>query len=284
MIQRRDFIKIACTGIAGWCLDPAQALAELVKVSYAPNRRRPYDGHVKDYLQKMQNFNKHYRGDVFVASDQLHLLRSSVRRLKRLHNIVGYGNFHLLSFDDSLKYARNYSKIGRFSQKEIDFLEMIFYEDAARYGFFGQKPLAKMTGHIDRTLVKKVPNTGHYLYKGIPHETFIRIRQQLGEPVILTSGVRSVMKQFLLFLNKADKNRGNLSLASRQLAPPGYSFHGISDFDVGQVGYGAANFTERFMYTDVYRRLESLGYLMLRYPQDNLLGVRFEPWHIKVHA
>ena len=83
---------------------------------------------------------------------------------------------------------------------------------------------------------------------------------------------------------KADENRGNLSLASRQIAPPGYSFHGISDFDVGQVGYGAANFTERFMYTDVYRRLESLGYLTLRYPQDNLLGVRFEPWHIKVHA
>jgi len=99
---------------------------------------------------------------------------------------------------------------------------------------------------------------------------------------VLTSGVRSVIKQFLLFLNKAYANDGNLSLASRQLAPPGYSFHGIGDFDVGQAGFGYYNFTEKFIATDVYKKLADLGYLTLRYPQDNMLGVRFEPWHIKV--
>ena len=109
-----------------------------------------------------------------------------------------------------------------------------------------------------------------------------RLTRELGDRVILTSGVRSVVKQSLLFLNKAYNSQGNLSLASRQLAPPGYSFHGIGDFDVGQVGFGPANFTERFICTEVYRRLESLGYLTLRYPRDNCLGVRFEPWHIKV--
>jgi hypothetical protein len=32
----------------------------------------------------------------------------------------------------------------------------------------------------------------------------------------------------------------------------------------------------------VYKRLSELGYLKLRYPEDNTLGVRYEPWHIKI--
>ncbi len=73
-----------------------------------------------------------------------------------------------------------------------------------------------------------------------------KIKKDVGENVILTSGLRSVTKQFMLFLNKAYHNDSNLSLASRSLAPPGYSFHGVGDFDVGQVGFGASNFTEKF--------------------------------------
>ena len=100
--------------------------------------------------------------------------------------------------------------------------------------------------------------------------------------MVLTSGIRSVTKQFLLFLNKAYGSEGNLSLASRSLAPPGYSYHGIGDFDVGQTGLGPDNFTERFTTTSVYKRLNEQGYVRIRYPLDNMLGVRFEPWHIKV--
>jgi len=106
----------------------------------------------------------------------------------------------------------------------------------------------------------------------------------VGRQVILTSGVRGLIKQFLLFLNKAYKSNGNLSLASRSLAPPGFSFHGIGDFDVGQAGFGVANFTERFTTTEVYRKLRYLDYINLRYTQDNLLGVRFEPWHVKMNS
>ncbi len=91
-----------------------------------------------------------------------------------------------------------------------------------------------------------------------------------------------MIKQFLLFLNKAYNYDGNLSLASRSLAPPGYSYHGIGDFDVGQVGLGADNFTQRFTTTEVYRKLKDLGYIKIRYVEDNMLGVRFEPWHINV--
>jgi hypothetical protein len=34
--------------------------------------------------------------------------------------------------------------------------------------------------------------------------------------------------------------------------------------------------------TEGYKKLEDLGYLKLRYPLENHLGVRYEPWHIKV--
>ena len=105
----------------------------------------------------------------------------------------------------------------------------------------------------------------------------------MGDKLYLTSGIRGVVKQFLLFLDKAYNNKGNLSLASRSLAPPGYSFHGIADFDVGQVGYGSLNFTANFTDTEVFKKLEDLEYVSIRYPKGNLKGVRFEPWHIKVH-
>jgi len=77
-------------------------------------------------------------------------------------------------------------------------------------------------------------------------------------------------------------DKGNLSKASRSLAPPGHSYHGIGDFDVGKVGFGRKNFSEEFARTDEFHRLVELGYVDIRYPRDNLFGVRYEPWHIKV--
>ena len=108
------------------------------------------------------------------------------------------------------------------------------------------------------------------------------IRAALGSDVILTSGVRGIVKQLRLFVAKATSFDGNLSLASRSLAPPGYSFHGIGDFDVGIAGWGARNFTADFAETEIFKRLIDLGYVAIRYPLDNRLGVRFEPWHIRV--
>jgi len=98
----------------------------------------------------------------------------------------------------------------------------------------------------------------------------------------LTSGIRSVVKQMHLFLSKVLQTDGNLSQASRSLAPPGYSYHGIGDFDVGQAGFGADNFTARFAGTQAFKKLHSLDYVDIRYTNGNKLGVRFEPWHIKV--
>jgi len=283
-MNRRDFLKAVTAGVIVAGFVP-EALAEIVSAhTHSPIPPENYDKHIKDYLYKMRHFDERYKDDFCLDRERYQLLASSRRRLKRLQRIVGHGNFYLLDFDGALKIARNYSRVGRFTKPELDFLEMIFYEGAELYGFFGEKPIKNLTDRIRKREVAKVPCTGNYLYKGLPIEIYKRLKKGVGDKVILTSGVRSVMKQFLLFLDKAYRSNGNLSLASRSLAPPGYSFHGIGDFDVGQVGFGVANFTERFTTTKVYRRLVDLGYIKLRYPQDNLLGVRFEPWHIRVNS
>ncbi len=56
----------------------------------------------------------------------------------------------------------------------------------------------------------------------------------VGESLTLTSGVRSIVKQTKLFLDKIDSVDGNLSVASKSLAPPAYTYHSIADFDVGK--------------------------------------------------
>jgi len=282
-MKRRDFLKTVAAGFIAGGLTPAGALAEISKI-YSPAFPENCDDYVRDYLQKIQYFDKPHKGDVYLDDKRYALLGSSVKRFKRLQKTVGHANFHLLNFDNAIRFSRDYSRVGPFTKAELYFLEMIFYDDPALYGFFGEKPVKNLTSRIQRRDVVKVRHTGNYLYKGLPLETYKKINRDVGDQVILTSGVRSVIKQFLLFLNKAYNKKGNLSLASRSLAPPGYSFHGVSDFDVGQAGFGIANFTERFVSTSVYRKLKDSGYLKLRYPRENVLGVRFEPWHIKVNS
>ena len=242
------------------------------------------DQFLKDYLHRMRNFDKFHDGDIVLDAREMKLLNSTVEKFKKVQDNVGHGNFYLLSFDEALGFARQNGSIGAFTPEETEFLEKIFYEDAAKYGFLGDKPLPGLTDAVKKDVAYKVPHTGNWLYKGKPLETYETIKGILGDKVILTSGVRSVVKQFLLFLSKAQVCRGNLSQASRSLAPPGYSFHGVGDFDVGQKGLGARNFSSSFTETEVFKRLNDLGYIVLRYPKDNLLGVRFEPWHIKVAA
>ena len=283
-MRRRDFLKALTAGVLLSGADPfsivsgAQLFPQPQGLSHAD-----LDAHIKDYLHKMQNFDQPHSEDVILENKRLPLLRTCVSRLKRLQRTVGHGNFHLLNFDDGLTIASNYPQVGSFSREELNFLEEIFYTDSSTYGFWGEKPIANMTTRIKDKDVVKISKSGNYLYKGAPCEMYEKIRKQVGDKLYLTSGIRGVIKQFLLFLNKADSNRGNLSLASRSLAPPGYSFHGIADFDVGQIGYGALNFTGSFTNTEVFKKLDILEYVTIRYPKDNLKGVRFEPWHIKVY-
>jgi len=240
------------------------------------------DESVKDYLYKMRNFNSGHNDDRFLDADELALLGKATKHLRRAQNMIGHANFNLLSFDDLLYYARNYSQIGAFSRDEQEMMDRFFYTDARELGFYGDKVTDKLTLDINKRDTIKVAGSGNYLFKGKPEQLLRKIQQQGGSNVILTSGIRGIVKQMHLFMEKTIASDGNLSLASRSLAPPGYSFHGISDFDVGQRGLGYKNFTADFASSDVYKKLSDLGFLTMRYPLDNMLGVRYEPWHVKV--
>lgn len=240
------------------------------------------DDNIKDYLCKIQNFDEDHKDDTFLEERYLPLLHQSLQRLIRIQKTIGHGHFALISIDQALKTARDHSSIGPFTAGECDFLEMIFYKDGSQYGFFGDKPMPDFTASLKKQNIVKMPGTGNYLYKGEPVRSYQKIQKIIGNEMVLTSGLRSVTKQFMLFLKKTAQSGGNLSRASRSLAPPGYSYHGVGDFDVGQRGYGVDNFTARFTETDVYKKMVDLGLTQLRYTKNNHLGVRFEPWHIQV--
>ncbi len=240
------------------------------------------DKHIKDYLSKIRHPNTPHPEDILLDNNGLRLLDSVVRRIQRVRAYVGHGNFCILGFDNCIKVARNSSKVGAFTKAELDFMEEIYFRDAKEYGFFGEKQIMQVTDEINSLDVYKVPYSGNYLFLGASYEKYLSIRKKIGGDLILTSGIRGVTKQFYLFLSKAHRFSGNLSLASRSLAPPGYSYHATGDFDVGQRGFGGGNFSEKFTDTPVYKSLTNLGYVRYRYERDNMLGVRYEPWHVKL--
>lgn len=237
---------------------------------------------IKDYLYKVRNPDLAFADDVCLDTGERQLLLSVLQRLERLRAHVGDGKFTTLSFDEALTIANRQVSVGQLTKPELAFMEMIYGRDAKDYGFHGAKQVTSLTQRILPSATIKIPNSGNYLFKGESFEKYGKIRTALGEEVVLTSGIRGIVKQFYLFLNKTNRHGGNLSLASRSLAPPGYSYHGIGDFDIGQKGFGKQNFTEQFESTPVYRFLTERGYIDNRYWRDNLFGVRYEPWHIKL--
>jgi len=220
--------------------------------------------------------------DIYLNREEWELLVSINERLKRVKRYVGFANFNLISFRDTLFYARNYSKIGAFTKKEISFIEKLFYEDPSRYGFYGNRTCDNITNTISKKDVKKIPYTGHYIFKDKALNDYENLKKDVGDTLILTSGVRNVVKQMSLYINKIYNCRGNITKASISLAPPGYSYHTISDFDVGRKGWGYKNFTADFASTYEFSKMTKLDYIRMRYNKNNKDGVRFEPWHVEV--
>ncbi len=237
---------------------------------------------VADSQTRIRYFESVFEDDYFLPAEKMPVMLSLYQRLDRVQDIVGHGNFNLLSFDEAFLYARNYRQIGAFTQAELDFMEELFLTDARIYGFYGDKVIDQLTHRIPRDEVESIRGTGHFLFRGRSSAFYDKVREQVGDDLMLTSGVRSLVKQTHLFLAKVDQSEGNMSKASRSLAPPGYSYHAVGDFDVGKVGFGYRNFSDDFAETDVYRRLQDLGFVEIRYTTDNHYGVRYEPWHIQV--
>ncbi len=220
--------------------------------------------------------------DVYLGRDEFRTITSVNARLKRLKRYVGFGNFNIISFNSALYYGRNYSKIGAFTKDELALIDRLFYESPDDYGFHGHKTCLKLNNKIPKSEVVKIPRTGHYLFKGKPQEDYKNIVNDVGDTLILTSGVRNVVKQLSLYVNKIYNTGGNMTQATNSIAPPSYSYHTISDFDVGKIGWGYKNFTADFASTDEFLMMTQLEYIGMRYTMNNRDGVRFEPWHVEV--
>lgn len=179
-----------------------------------------------------------------------------------------------------LKVASRCNKT--LTPNEIGYIETIFYGDPRRYGFYGERTVPRLTAITPEKDLIYVKNTGHFLLKSAATEKYTTIKKLIGNDLILTSGVRAPVKQLHLFLKKMVSDGGDLRLASTSIAPPGFTFHSVGDFDIGKAGYGHANFSSKFEDTDVFKKLHDGGYITIRYTNGNPFGVRYEPWHIKV--
>ena len=222
------------------------------------------------------------RSDVWLRDDQKDSFFSVIQKLNAVEKIVGYGKFNLLSFDDALKIAKNHPKIEAFTKAELAYIEEVFYADPIIYGFHGKRICDDLTTAINEKDVIKISNTGHYLFRGHSHDSLNRIIKDIGSSLVLTSGVRSVVKQLSLHLEKIKSENGNITIACRSLVPPAYSYHSNGDFDVGKKGWGHQNFTANFARTEEFWSLQKLSYISMRYMVGNSDGVRFEPWHVKI--
>jgi len=228
----------------------------------------------KDYVQLNQDVNLHL--------NDLKTLNSIDHRLKRLRRYIGFANFNIISFDEALYYARNYPTIGKFTDTEIKLIEKLFYSEPTKFGFYGDKTVQKITQKISTKDIQKISYSGHYIFKGKPLNDYNRILKDVGDNLILTSGIRNVVKQLSLYIAKVKSLNGNLSKASTIIAPPAYTYHAISDFDIGKKGWGDRNFTADFARTKEFAKMRKLNYVSIRYTINNKDGVRFEPWHVKV--
>ncbi|MEA3370104.1 MAG: M15 family metallopeptidase [Campylobacterota bacterium] len=220
--------------------------------------------------------------NIYLSPDEFMVVASLNRRLKRLRAFVGFGNFNLISYNQALYYGRNYSEIGAFTQKELGMMDRLFDENPNDYGFYGERTCMNIDNTIPKKDVTKIPYTGHYLFKGKSEEDYKKIVSDVGDTIILTSGVRNVIKQLSLYVNKIYNCRGNMTQATISIAPPAYSYHTVSDFDVGRKGWGYKNFTADFAMTNEFEKMTKLDYIGMRYTMNNRDGVRFEPWHVEI--
>ncbi len=220
--------------------------------------------------------------DIYLNKEEWELLIRVNTRLKRIKKHVGFGNFNLISFNETLFYARSYSKIGAFTKKELELIDKLFHEDPKIYGFYGERTCLRIDNEVLKKQVTKIPYTGHFIFQGKALEDYYNLKKDVGDTLILTSGVRNIVKQLSLYVNKIYNSRGNMTKATKGIAPPAYSYHTVSDFDVGRKGWGYKNFTADFASTDEFNKMTKLDYIGMRYKKNNKDGVRFEPWHIEV--
>ena len=202
-MNRREFLEKAKTIVACSAAVPLIGQGIEIKNVYTP----------KDSIGSTLDIVK--TDDVFLAKKHHRVFNSVRKKVSYVQRHVGYGNFNIISFDQAYKVLRYAKGIKRFTKEELDFIEYIFYYEPTYHGFYGDRITTQLTSKINKKEVKKIPYTGHYLFRGKPEETYYKMKDDIGRTLILTSGVRSVVKQLKLFLDKLHSVDMNLSKTSR---------------------------------------------------------------------
>lgn len=292
-MQRRDFFKttlfpiiFSSTSLFAHADKKENTLNMLIEYFDKSDEKTKEDKNIKTIFETIKNDDKKNiittKQPLFIENRYQNELDGVRKKLAQVQKYVGYGNFNVISFDELLSISKRVSYIEHFTKSELDFMEYVFNFNPTEHGFYGKKISENITDVINKKDIVKISGTGHYLFKGEPYAVYFRMLKDVGDSLILTSGVRSIVKQMKLFLDKIDSVNGNISLASKSLAPPAFTYHSISDFDVGKKGFGHANFTSRFALTNEFIQMRRLKYIEMRYTINNKDGVRYEPWHVKV--
>ena len=77
------------------------------------------------------NANLLYSDDIYLSPTEYSSLLHLDARLTKVKRYVGFGNFNLISYIDTLKIAKMNSKIGAFSSDELALIDRFFYENPA---------------------------------------------------------------------------------------------------------------------------------------------------------
>jgi len=247
-IGRRDFIKLGASILAGGIVMPEHLLSS------------PID-------------------EVFKIETNKELIDTIYKKFSELQDIVGFTNFSILGLEDGFKIYKSHKNKDLLDRDEYDYLVYLFYLDASKYGFYGDKQADTLWDKVETKKIVKVES--QYLFEGKAALKYKKISDE-NKDAILTSGIRSIVKQIHLFYGKIKEENYIIPKAAHSIAPVGYSHHFTKDFDIGQNGWGYANFSEKFVESEVFQTLAEKGFIDLRYPRGNGDGVRFEPWHIKV--
>ena len=66
----------------------------------------------------MIDFEQSHAADAYLEQDQYPILISSFKRIDRVQNLVGHGNFNVVSFDEMLGYGRRYGSVGELRRQK----------------------------------------------------------------------------------------------------------------------------------------------------------------------
>lgn len=195
--------------------------------------------------------------------------------LDKFHQEKDEGNrIVMISFPDLYSFL---------SEEEVGLVERVRGVNPREYGFqgeyFGEEPVPEL---------KPISGVGvktQYLPRKV-HSAFVKMRgdfrEKIGLDLVCCSGYRSRAYQVVAFLSNLKLNDFDLETTFRIVALPGYSEHNLAEETALDLQGADYDPDIGFETTEQYRWLKknAEGYRFYEsYPEDNNLGMDWEPWH-----